>query len=54
MKRAIALWFLRLEYSVHRVDAYLAQMRGDSIFAADCLVRSWDIERRIDLMRIQP
>lgn len=52
MKRYLAKLFLQLEYSVHRVDAHLAQMRGDSLFAADCLTRAWDIERRIAIMEI--
>ena len=54
MKRTITRLLLTLEYKAHRVDAYLATMRGDKIFAADCLQRSWDIERRISWMEIQP
>lgn len=53
MKRLIILTLLRLEYGMHRVDAYLAQMRGDNIFAADCMARAYDIERRMDWMGIQ-
>jgi len=54
MKRYLAKLFLQLEYSVHRVDAHLAQLRGDSFFAADCLQRSYDIERKLAWMEIQP
>lgn len=54
MNRALTKLLLRLEYKAHRVDAYLAQMRGDRFFAADCLQRSWDIERRIVWLELQP
>jgi len=54
MKRYLAKLFLQLEYSVHLVDAHLAQLRGDSFFAADCLSRAWDIERKLAWMEIQP
>lgn len=54
MKKIIGKFFLRLEWAAHRTDAHLAQMRGDSIFAADCLSRAWDIERKLAWMEIQP
>lgn len=52
MKRYLTRLLLRLEYSAHRVDAYLARSRGDYRFYADCLSRSRDIERKLAWMEI--
>ena len=51
--RLIARLVLRLEYSIHMTDAYLARCRGDALFAADCESRAWEIERRLAVMRVQ-
>lgn len=44
---------LRWEAGMHRVDAYLAQLRGDLTMAADSTVRALECERRLDVMEIQ-
>jgi hypothetical protein len=36
--------FKRLHAAMHRVDAYLARMRGDESFAQDCINRAVKIE----------
>lgn len=36
--------FKRIEAAIHRVDAYLARMRGDDDFAQDCINRAIRIE----------
>ena len=45
--------FLKLEYAVHMVDAYLAKQRGEMAFAADCENRAREVERRLAVLTIQ-
>jgi hypothetical protein len=45
------LW-LNLEYRMHRVDEYLAAMRGDVMVAADCSARAGECQRQLTLMAI--
>jgi hypothetical protein len=37
---------------MHRVDEYLAAMRGDVMVAADCSARAGECQRRLTLMTI--
>ncbi len=53
MKRYLIALLLRLEYSMHRLDAYLASHRGDKLMTSDSLSRAWEIERRLAWMEIQ-
>jgi hypothetical protein len=43
------LW-LNVEYRMHRVDEYLAAMRGDTVAAMDCASRADECQRRLDVM----
>lgn len=45
--------FLRIEYAFHMSDAYLAEQRGDMLFAADCKSRAWEVERKLIVLGIQ-
>lgn len=45
--------FTRLEYANHRVDEYLARMRGDHLTAADCQSRAELCMSRLFRLQIQ-
>lgn len=54
MRRLIKYFFLRMEYSFHKVDAYLYGLQGDVVRAADSESRAYEAERMMVWLGLQP
>lgn len=44
--------WLRFQYSVYMVDAYLARMRGDFVAFADWRCKAYDCQRELQVRRL--
>jgi len=52
MKTKLIRFLLTCEIYAHEVDAYLARLGGNYVFAADSVVRKMRAQRELDLLRI--